>query len=89
MSDSISPNTTDDLTPLESPLDFMPEAFGSPGDSLRLMRTDSSLLESRVQRASVRILGGVPVNSCNATYVRATKKRLVLVAEKTVSDVTQ
>ncbi|KAJ9606484.1 hypothetical protein H2200_009445 [Cladophialophora chaetospira] len=39
----MSPNLADDSTPLESPLDFVPEIFGSPGDSLRLMRTDSSL----------------------------------------------
>ncbi|OAP55164.1 hypothetical protein AYL99_10864 [Fonsecaea erecta] len=34
-------NLADDLTPLDSPLDFAPESFGSPGDSLQLARTNS------------------------------------------------
>ena len=46
MTDNISPNIEDDLTPLESPLDFAPDIYGSPRESLRLMRTDSSLQES-------------------------------------------
>ncbi|KIW26520.1 uncharacterized protein PV07_09607 [Cladophialophora immunda] len=45
-SNSKALNFADDLTPLDSPLDFAPESFGSPGDSLQLARTNSAVQES-------------------------------------------
>jgi hypothetical protein len=46
MPTNVPPNLADDLTPLDSPLDFAPEAYGSPGESLGLIRADSSIHES-------------------------------------------
>ncbi|EXJ65279.1 hypothetical protein A1O7_01620 [Cladophialophora yegresii CBS 114405] len=50
MPSNVPPTPADDLTPLDCsidcPFDFAPEAYGSPGDSLRLLSTDSSAQES-------------------------------------------
>lgn len=43
---TILPNVGDDSTPLDSPLDLVVESYGSPGDSMRLIRTESSVQES-------------------------------------------
>ncbi|ETI29248.1 hypothetical protein G647_01701 [Cladophialophora carrionii CBS 160.54] len=46
MPSNVPHTLADDLASLECPLDFAPEAYGSPGESLRLLGTDSSAQES-------------------------------------------
>ncbi|KIX93983.1 uncharacterized protein Z520_10320 [Fonsecaea multimorphosa CBS 102226] len=63
----------DDLTPLDSPLDFATEHFGSPGDSLQLARTNSAVQESPDTEAEC--LGQGRCNSQNLPCKICEKKK--------------